>query len=104
MLIKLLLFQCSNKGLNQGDTLPRLLRGVHEKSMVTVLLEFRGLFTERPANALTKLQVCSSPGRIKIGEAFSAKVCHLCKKFLELSNATGKVFNRGHFGPHARRF
>ena len=104
MLIKFLLFQCGNKGLDQSDALPRLLRGVHEKSMVTMLLELLGLFTERAANALTKLQVCSSPGRIKIGEAFSAKVCHLCKKFLELFNATGKVFNRGNFGPHARRF
>jgi hypothetical protein len=72
--------------------------------MVAMLLEFLGLFTERAANALTKLQVCSSSGRIKIGEAFSAKVCHLCKKSLELSNATGNLFNRGNFGPHARRF
>jgi hypothetical protein len=69
-----------------------------------MFLEFLGLFTKRPANALTKFQVCSSPGRIKIGEAFSAKVCHLCKKILKLSNATGKLFNRGSLGPHARRF
>jgi hypothetical protein len=70
--VKFLLFQCSNKGLNQGDALPRLLRAVHEKSMVAMLLEFRGFLTERAADALTELQICPGPGRIEIREAFSA--------------------------------
>jgi hypothetical protein len=102
--ITFFLFKRGNKGLDQGDALPRLLRGVHEKSMVTMLLEFLGLFTERAANALTELQLCSGPGRIEIREALSAKVFHLCEEFLELSDATGELFNRGSFGPRARLF
>jgi hypothetical protein len=42
-----------------------------------MLLEFRGFLAKRAANALTELQLCSGPGRVEIGEAFSAKVFHL---------------------------
>ena len=69
-----------------------------------MLLKFRGLLAKRTANALAELQLCSGPGRVEIGEAFSAKVFHLREKFLELPDATGELFNRGSFGPRARRF
>ena len=64
-----------------------------------MLLEFRGFFAKRAANALAELQLCSGPGRVEIREAFSAKVFHLCEEFMEISNATGELFNRGSFGP-----
>jgi hypothetical protein len=67
-------------------------------------LEFRRFLAKRAANALTELQLCPGPGRVEIGEAFSAKVFHLCEEFLELSGATGEIFNRGSFGPRARLF
>ena len=104
MQVKFLLLKCGNKGFDQGDTLLRVLRAVHEKSVVPMLLEFRGLLAKRAANALTELQLCSGPGRVEIGEAFSAKVFHLCEEFLELSDATGEFFNRGSFGPRAGLF
>ena len=104
MQVKFLLLKCGNKGFDQGDTLLRVLRAVHEKSVVPMLLEFRGLLAKRAANALTELQLCSGPGRVEIGEAFSAKVFHLCEEFMELSNATGELFNRGSFGSRAGRF
>lgn len=104
MQVNFLLFQRGDKALNQSNALPRLLRAVHGESVVTMLLEFRGLLTKRATNALTKLQLCSGSGRVEIGEAFSAKVFHLCKEFLELSSATSELFNRGSFRPHARRF
>lgn len=69
-----------------------------------MLLEFQGLFAKRAVNALTELQLCSGPGRVDIGEAFSAKVFHLCEEFLELSDATGELFNRGSFGPRTGLF
>ena len=69
-----------------------------------MLLEFRGLLAKRAANALTELQLCSSPARVEIGEAFSAKVFHLCEEFLELSGATGEIFNRGGFGARTDLF
>jgi hypothetical protein len=100
----LLLLKHGNKGLDQGDTLVRVLRAVHEKSVVPVLLEFRGFLAKRAANALTELQLCSGPARIEIGETFSAKVFHLCEEFLELSGATGELFNRGGFGARAGLF
>jgi hypothetical protein len=100
----LLLLKHGNKGLDQGDALVRVLRAVHEKSVVPMLLEFRGFFAKRAANALTELQLCSGPARIEIGEAFSAKVFHLCEKFLELPDATGEIFNRGGFGARADLF
>jgi hypothetical protein len=93
------LLKCGNKGLDQGDTLLRVLRAVHEEFVVPMLLEFRGLLAKRAANALAELQLCSGPGRVEIREAFSAKVFHLCKEFLEASDATGELFNRGSFGP-----
>jgi hypothetical protein len=102
--VKFFLFQCGNKRLNQGDALPRLLRVVHEKPVMTMLLEFRGSLTKRAANAFTELQLCSGPGCVEIREALTAKVFHLCKELLELSDATREFFNRGNFGPHARRF
>jgi hypothetical protein len=102
--VKFFLFQCGNERLDQGDALPRLLRSIHEKPVMTMLLEFRGSLTKRAANAFTELQFCPSPGRVKIREAFSAKVFHLCEEFLELSSATGKLFDRDRFSPHARRF
>ena len=71
---------------------------------MSMLLELRGFFAKRAANALAELQLCSGPGRVEIGEAFSAKVFHLCEIFLEVSDAAGELFNRGGFGPHARRF
>jgi hypothetical protein len=102
--VTFLLLKCDNKGLDQGDALLRVLRAVHEKSMVSMLLEFRGFLAKRAANALTELQLCSGPARIEIGEAFSAKVFHLREEFLELSDATGKLFNRGGFGARADLF
>lgn len=98
------LLKRGNKSLDEGDTLLRSLRGVHKKSVVSVLLELRGFLAKRAANALAELQLCSSPGRVEIGETFSAQVFHLCEIFLEVSNAAGEFFNRGSFGPHARRF
>ena len=77
MHVKFFLFQCGNKRLDQGNALPRLLRGVHEKPVMTMLLEFRGSLTKRAANAFTKLQLCSGPACIEIREALSAKVFHL---------------------------
>jgi hypothetical protein len=71
---------------------------------VPVLLEFRGFFTKGSTDTLTKLQLCSGPGRVEIGEAFSAKVLHLREEFLEVSNSTSELFYRGSFGPHARLF
>ena len=99
MQVTFLLLKCGNKGLDQGDALLRVLRAVHEEFVVPMLLEFRGLFAKRSANAFAELQLCSSPGRVEIGEAFSAKVFHLCEEFMEISDATGELFNRGSFGP-----
>ena len=82
----------------------RGLRTVHEKSVVPMLLEFRGFLAKRETNALTELQLCSGPARVEIGEAFSAKVFHLCEEFLELSDTTGELSNRDSFGPQARLF
>lgn len=104
MQVTFFLLKRGNKGLDQGDALLRLRRAAHEESVVPMLLEFRGLLTKRAANALTKLQLCSGPGRVEIGEAFSAKVFYLCKEFLKLSDATAELFNRGCFGPRPRRF
>jgi hypothetical protein len=102
--ITFFLLKRGNKGLDEGDTLLSSLRGVHKKSVVSMLLELRGFFAKRPANALAELQLCSSPGRVEIGETFSAQVFHLCEIFLEVSDAAGELFNRGGFGPYARRF
>ncbi|MGH7147478.1 MAG: hypothetical protein ACREIJ_06200 [Nitrospiraceae bacterium] len=104
MKITLLLLKRGNKGLDECDALLRLLRATHEEFVVSMLLEFRGFLAKRAANALTELQLCSGPGRVEIGEAFSAKVRHLCEEFLELSDATGELFNRGSFGPQAGLF
>ena len=94
-----LLLNLGNQGLDQGDALLRVLGAVHEEFVVPMLLEFLGLFAKRSANALAELQLCSGPGRVEIGEAFSAKVFHLREESLELPDATGKFFNRGSFGP-----
>jgi hypothetical protein len=93
-----------NKVFNEGDALLRTLRGVHEKSVMAMLLELGGFLAKRTANALAELQFGSCPGRVEIGEAFSAQVFHLCEKFLEVSDTAGKLFNCGGFGAHARRF
>ena len=69
-----------------------------------VLLEFRGFFAKGATDALTKLQLCSGPARVEIGEAFSAKVFHLREEFLEVSNSTSELFYRGNFGPRSRLF
>jgi hypothetical protein len=97
--VTFLLLKCGHKDLDQGDALLRVLRAVHEEFVVPMLLEFRGLFAKRAANALAELQLRSGPGRVEIGEAFSAKVFHLREEFLELPDATGELFNRGSFGP-----
>lgn len=104
MQLTFFLLKRGNKDLDQGDALLRLLRAAHEESMVPMLLEFCGLLSKRAANTLTELQLCSSPGRVEIGKAFSAKIFHLCKEFLKLSDATAELFDRGCFGPRARRF
>ncbi len=101
MQLKLLLFQCGNEGLNQGDALPRLLRAAHEKFAMTMFLEFRGFLAKCAANTFTELQLSSGSARVEIGKAFPAQVFHLCKKFPELSCATGEVFNHGEFGASA---
>ena len=102
--MKFFLFQCGNTRLDQGDTLQRLLRSVHENPVMTMRLEFRGSLTKRAANAFTELQLCSGPACVEIRETLSAKVFHLCEEFLELSDAAREFFNRGRFGPRARRF
>jgi hypothetical protein len=102
--VTFLLLKRGNKGPDQGDALLRVLRAVHEKSVVPMLLEFRGFVAKRAANALTELQLCSGPARVEIGEAFSAKVFHLCEELLEHSGATGELFNRGGFGARAELF
>jgi len=102
--ITFFLLKCGNKSLDEGDALLRTLRAVHEKSVVPMLLEFTGFLAKRAANALAELQLCSRPGCVEIGKALSAKVFHLCEKFLEVSDATGELFNRGSFGPRSRRF
>ena len=101
MQLKLLLFQCSNKGLNQSDALLSLLWAAHEKSVVTMLLEFRGFLTKCAANTFTELQLSSGSARVEIGKAFPAQVFHPCKKLLELSRATGEIINHGGFGSSA---
>jgi len=99
--VEFLLLECGNKGLDQGDAPLRVLRAIHEKSVLPMLLEFRGFLSKRAANALTELQLCSRPARVEIGEAFSAEIFYLCEEFLELSDATGELFNRGGFGTRA---
>ena len=98
MQVAFLLLNRGKKRLDQSDALPRVLRTVHEKSMVPMLLVFRGLFAKRAADALAELQLCSCYCRIDIWEAFPAKILHLRKEFLEISGATGEFFNRGGFG------
>ncbi|HJS66337.1 MAG TPA: hypothetical protein VJ760_03290 [Nitrospiraceae bacterium] len=71
---------------------------------MAMLLEFWRFLTERAANAFTELQLYPRPGRIEIRKAFSAKIFHLRKKFMELFGATGEFFDRGSFRPRARRF
>ena len=104
MQVKFLLLKRGNKGLDQGDALLRVLRAVHEESVVPMLLEFRGFLAERAANALTELQLRSRLGRVEIREAFSAKVFQLCEEFLELSNTAGELFNSGGFGARSGLF
>ena len=104
MQVTFLLLKRGNKGLDQGDALLRVLRAVHEKSVAPMLLEFRRFLAKCAANALTELQLRSGPGRVEIGEAFSTKVFHLCEELLELSDATGELFNRGGFGTRAGLF
>ena len=104
MQVKFLLLKRGNKGLDQGDALLRVLRAVHEESVVPMLLEFGGLLAKRAANALTELQFCSRLGRVEIREAFLAKVFHLCEEFLELFDTAGELFNRGSFGARAGLF
>jgi hypothetical protein len=99
--VKFLPFQCGNKGLNQSDALSRLLRAAHEKSVVTMLLEFRGFLTKCAANTFTELQLSSGPARVEIRKAFPAQVFHPCKKLLELSRTTGEIINHGGFGASA---
>ena len=104
MQITFFLLKCGNKSLDEGDALLRTLRAVHEKSVVPMLLEFTGFLAKRAANALAELQLCSRPGRVKIGKAFSAKVFHLCEKFLKVCDTTGEFFYRGGFGPQTGLF
>lgn len=104
MQVTFLLLKRGNKSLDQGDALLRVLRAVHEEFVVPMLLEFRGLLAKRAADAFAELQLCSGPGCVEIGEAFPANVFHLCEEFLEVSDTTGKLFNRGGFGPRAGLF
>ena len=101
MQLKLFLFQCSNERLNQGDALLSLLWAAHEKSVVTMLLEFLGFLTKCAADTFTELQINSGPARVEIGEALSAQVFYLREEFLELSCATGEIVNHGDFGASA---
>lgn len=94
----LLLLKGGNHGLDQGDALLRSLRAVHEELVVPMFLEFLGLFAKCAANAFPELQLCSGPGCVKVGEAFSAKVFYLREEFSECSDAAGEFFNRGGFG------
>jgi hypothetical protein len=96
--VSLLLLDRSNKTLDHGDALPRVLRAVHEKSIVPMLLELRRLLAKRAADALAELQLCSCYCCVDIWETFSAKVFHLRKEFLEIPDAAGELFNRGGFG------
>ena len=66
--------------------------------MVPMLLIFRGLLAKRAADALTELRLGSCYCRVEIWEAFSAKIFHLREEFMEISGATGELFNRGGFG------
>jgi hypothetical protein len=102
--VSFLLLNRGNKRLNQGDALPRVLRAVHEKPMVPMLLVFRGLFAKHAADALTELQLSSRYCRVDIWETFSAKVFHLRKELLEIPGATGELFNRGGFGTRTELF
>ena len=104
MNITFFLLKRGNKSLDESDALLRLLRTTHEELVVPMLLEFRGLLAKRATNALTKLQLCSGPRRVEIGEAFSTKVFYLCKEFLKVSDATGELFYRGGFGPQTGLF
>jgi hypothetical protein len=70
--VKFLLLKRGNKGLDQSDAFLRILRAVHEKSVVPMLLKLRRLLAKRAANALAELQLCSGLACIEIGEAFSA--------------------------------
>ena len=101
MEVPFLLLKRGNKGFDQGDALLCILRAVHEEFVVPMLLEFRGFLAKRTANAFTELQLCPGPGRVEIGKALLAKVFHLCKEFLKLSDTPGELFNRGSFGPRA---
>ena len=98
MQVPFLLLKRGNEIFDQGDALLRVLRAVHEKSMVPMLLVLRGLLAKRAADALTELRLCSCYCRVEIREAFLAKIFHLREKFLEISGATVKLFNRGGFG------
>jgi hypothetical protein len=98
------LLKRGNKCLDQGNALLRVFGTAHEKFVVPMLLELRGLLAKRAANALAELQLCSGPSRIEIGEAFSAKVFHLGEEFLELADSASQLFNGGSFGPGAGLF
>jgi hypothetical protein len=102
--VTFLLLERSNKSLDECETLLRLLRAVHEKFVMPVLLKFGGLLAKNATETLTKLQLCSGPGCVEIGKALSAKVFHLRKEFLKASNATSKLFYRDSFGPHTGLF
>jgi hypothetical protein len=102
--VTFLLLKRGNEGLDEGDALLRLLRAVHEEFVMPMLLKFRRLLAKRAANALTELQLRSGPGRVNIGKAFTAKVCHLSEEFLEIPDTTGELFNRGAFRPRAGLF
>ena len=104
MQLTFFLLKRGNKGLDQDDALLRALGAVREEFVEPMLLKFRGLFAKRAANTLAELQLCSGPARVEIGEAFPAKVFHLREEFLELSDATGELFNRGSFGLRAGLF
>jgi hypothetical protein len=96
--VPFLLLKRGNEIFDQGDALLRVLRAVHEKSMVPMLLVLRGLLAKRAEDALTELQLCSCYCRVEIREAFSAKIFHLRKEFLEISGATSELFNRDGLG------
>ena len=104
MKITFLLLKRGDKSPDECDALLRLLRTAHEELVLPMFLELGGLLAKRTTNTLTKLQLCSGPRRVKIGEAFSTKVFHLREEFLKVSDAAGELFCRGGFGPQAGLF
>lgn len=100
----LLLLKRGDQGLDEADALLCRLRAVHEEFVVSMGFKLRRLFAECAANTFPELELCSGPGRVQIGEAFSPKVFYLSEKFPECADAAGELFNCGGFGASAGLF